>query len=290
MLKRKILGFGAILAVVGMLVGFTGCTQADVLALQGTLKNVDSVSGVVTVTLKNGTTETFNLNNVSIDTLRQTIGNATFEVGDNVTIKIRQQHVEEVHAENAEVDGTIKSVVGNNVTITNEKHGDISLLVNAQTKIVVGDNKTAGLANLTVGLQVEAKYDVATMTAVRITADTDHEGKGPLAQVEGIVKAVLGNTVTIGFGRGDNITLNFVAGNTTIKIEDSRTGSLADITVGQQVHASYDKATRNAVRITLQGNDGNRQGEQNQNSQHENRQNGKPRGGDNQGRQEKGKD
>jgi hypothetical protein len=279
MLKRKIFGFGAVLAVVGMLVGFTGCTQAEALALQGTLKNVDSVSGNVTVMLKDGTTQTFNFNNVSIDTIKQAIGNATLEVGDNVTVKIRQQHVEEVHAEYAEVDGTIKSKGADNVTITTEKHGDVTLKVNAQTKIVVGDNKTAALANLAIGQQVEAKYDVATMTAIRITTETDREGKGPLAQVEGIVRAVVGNTVTISFGHGDNITLN-VTSNTTIKIEDSRTGALADIKVGQQVHASYDKTTKNAVRITLQGNNENRQGRQNENSQG---QNVKPQGGDIQG-------
>jgi hypothetical protein len=293
MLKRKILGFGAILAVVGMLVGFTGCTQADVLALQGTLKNVDSVSGVVTVTLKNGTTQTFNFNDVSIDTIKQAIGSATLEVGDNVTVKIRQQHVEEVHSQNAEVDGTIKTVGADNVTITTEKHGDVTLKVNAQTKIVVGDNKTSTLANLVVGQQVEAKYDVSTMTAIRIASETDREGRGPLAQAEGIVRAVVGNTVTIGIGHGDNITVN-VTSNTTIKIEDSRTGALADIKVGQQVHASYDKSTKNAVRIILQGNNENRQGRQDAKDQGQNihgmNNSGRPQGGDNQGQQGKDKD
>ncbi len=282
MLKRKLLALGAMLAVVGMLVGFTGCTQAELLALQGTLKNVDSVTGTVTVKMNDGSTQTFNFNDVKIDTIKNALGNAAFEVGDNVTVKVRQNHIEDVETKYAEVEGTIKSIVSNNVTITTDGK-DVSVLVDSKTKIQVGDNTTAGLSDLQVGQQVEAKYDVSTMTALRITTDTDKEGHEAFAQVEGIVKAVGSNNVTIGFGHGDNITLNITA-NTTIKIKGERTGSLQDIKVGQQVHASYDNTTNNAVRITLQGPLGH--GKQDENNQGENRQNQtnqtiKPRGEDN---------
>ncbi len=282
MLKRKLFALGAMLAVVGMLVGFTGCTQAELLALQGTLKNVYSVTGTVTVKMNDGSTQTFNFNDVKIDTIKNALGNAAFEVGDNVTVKVRQNHIEDVETKYAEVEGTIKSIVSNNVTITTDGK-DVSVLVDSKTKIQVGDNKTAGLSDLQVGQQVEAKYDVSTMTALRITTDTDKEGHEDFAQVEGIVKAVGSNNVTIGFGHGDNITLNITA-NTTIKIKGERTGSLQDIKVGQQVHASYDNTTNNAVRITLQGPLGH--GKQDENNQGENRQNQtnqtiKPRGEDN---------
>lgn len=271
MLMRRMLALCAVLAGMAMLVGFTACTQADVLALQGTLKNVDSVSGNVTVTLKDGTTQTFNFNNVKVDTIKQALGNATLEIGDNVTVKIRQHRVEEVHAACAELDGIIKSVGADNVTVTTQKHGDVTLRVNAQTKIVVGDNSTAALSDLEAGQQVEAKYDVSTNTALRITVETDRGGR--LAQVEGLVKAVDLNakTVTIDFGHGDNVTLNVTA-NTTIRIADHRTGSLGDIKVGQQVHAAYDKTTKNAVSVTLQAQNEDREGRQNQNSQGDNRQ------------------
>ncbi len=282
MLKRKLFALGAVLAVVGMLVGFTGCTQAELLALQGQLKNVDSLTGTVTVTMKDGSTQTFNFNDVKIETLKNALGNAAFEVGDNVTVKVRQNHVEDVETKYAEVEGSIKSIVSNNVTITSDGK-DVSLLVGSQTKIRVGDNKTAGLGDLQVGMQVEAKYDVSTMTAIRITTDTDKEGHEAFAQVEGIVKAIGSSNVTIGFGHGDNITLN-ISANTTIKIKGDRTGSLQDIKVGQQVHASYDKTTNNAVRITLQALNGDRNGRQNEDSQGENRQNNQsiqPKGEDN---------
>ena len=259
------------LAVVGMLVGFTGCTQADLLTLQGELKNVDSVTGTVTVKMKDGSTQVFNFNDVKIDTIKNALGNAAFEVGDNVTVKVRQNHVEEVNTKCAEVEGTIKTVNADNITITSDGK-DITLLVNSQTKIRVGDNSSAVLGDLKVGQEAEAKYDVSTMTALKITVDTEEEDHGHFSQVEGIVKAVGSSNVTIGFGHGDNITLNITA-NTTIKIKGERTGSLQDIKVGQQVHASYDKTTSNAVRITLQGHNEDRNGRQNDNSQGENRQN-----------------
>lgn len=282
MLKRKLFAVGAMLAVAGMLVGFTGCTQAELLALQGTLKNVDSVTGTVTVTMKDGTTQTFNFNDVKIDTIKNALGNAAFEVGDNVTVKVRQNRIEEVNTKSAEVEGVIKSVGADNLTITTDNQ-DVTLKVDSQTKIRVGDNSSAALGDLKVGQEAEAKYDVSTMTALKLTVDTDDEGHGSFAQVEGIVKAVGSGNVTIGFGRGDNITLN-ISANTTIKIKGERTGSLQDIKVGQQVHASYDKTTNNAVRITLQGPLGH--GSRDDNNQGENRQNKtnqtiKPNGEDN---------
>ncbi len=276
MLKRKIFAIGAMLAVVGMLVGFTGCTPAELLALQGQLKNVDSVSGTVTVTFDNGTTQTFTFDNVKVQTIKQALGSATLEVGDNVTVKIRQNHIEEVKTKYAEVEGVIAGVGADNVTITDDEDGDnVTVKVNSETEIRVGDNATAGIGDLKVGQEVEAKYDVSTMIALRITVDTDKEGHGPFAQVEGIVKAVGSSNVTIAFGHGDNITLNVTA-NTTIKIKGDRTGSLLDIKVGQQVHASYDNATDNAVQIIIQAHNEDRQGRLGDNSQ-----NGKLQGSQN---------
>jgi hypothetical protein len=260
MLKRKLLAFGAILSVVGMLIGFTGCTQAELLALQGTLKNVDSVTGIVTMTMKDGTTQTFNFKDVKIDTIKNALGSATLEVGDNVTVKIRQNHVEEVSTRYAEVEGVIKGLGTDNLTITTENHGDIVLKVNPQTRIRVGDNVSAAFADLKAGQSVEARYDVssgtAVPTAVLITVDVE-EGKALLGHVEGIVRAVGPGNITVQNGHGDNVTINVTA-DTRIKIQDERTGSLQDITAGRRVNVFYDKATQNAVRIVLQSPQGDK--------------------------------
>ena len=248
MLKRIPI-LGVLLAAV-MLVGIAGCTPAELQALQGTLKNVDSVSGNVTVRLKDGTTQTFNFNNVKIDTVKQSLGGATLEVGDNVTVKIRNKHVEEVHAAYAEVHGTIKGVGADNVTITTRKQGDITLKVSANTTIRK-EGKALTLADLKTGEEVEVKYDVTTKTALRINVASSFEEKN--AGIEGVVVSVnaTAKTVTIRRSGGDNVTLR-VTENTTIKIEDHRTGGFPDITVGQEIEATYDKSTMNALKISIE--------------------------------------
>jgi hypothetical protein len=254
MLKRKPFLLAAILAVV-MVMGVAGCTQADVQALQGTLKNVDSVSGNVTVTLKDGTTRTFNFTDVKVDTIKQALGNANLEIGDQVTVKVRKDgHVEEVDVKYAEVHGVIKGVGTDNVTITTKKQGDVTLKVTSETKIRIGDKGTANLTDLKIGQQAEVKYDVTTKNALRINADAGKdEEKRNEGETEGAVTATDNNTktVTIKTEKGENITLN-VTSNTTIRIEDHRTAAFSDIQVGQKIEAKYDKSNMNALRLVIE--------------------------------------
>ncbi len=250
MFKRKIFVFAAILAVV-MLVGVAGCTQADLQALQGTLKNVDSVSGNVTVTLKDGTTRTFNFTDVKVDTIKQALGNATLEIGDQVTVKVHKNgDVEEVDVENAEVHGIIKSLGTDSVTITTKKQGDITLKVTSETKIRIEDKGTAAFSDLKAGQEVEAKYDVTTKNALRINVDTgEEEDEG---EIEGVVKAVdtTSKTVTITTEKKGDITLK-VTSETVIRIEDERTAAFSDLKVGQKIEAKYDVSTMNAVKLAI---------------------------------------
>ncbi len=167
--KRKIFVFAAIFAAVLLLVGVVGCTPAELQALQGTLQNVDTVSGNVTVTLKDGTTQTFNFANVKVDTIKQALGNASLDVGDQVTVKVHPNgDVDEVQVKNAEVEGTIKSVGTNAVTVTTKKQGDITLNVTSDTQIKVQGKNTTTLTDLQVGKEINAKYDVNTKNALRI--------------------------------------------------------------------------------------------------------------------------
>jgi len=171
MIKRKPFLLAAVLAVV-MLVGVAGCTPAEVQALQGTVQNVDSVSGNVTVTLKDGSTQTFNFADVTVDTIRQALGGAGIQIGDNVTIKAHKNgDSEELDAQNAEANGVIKSLGADNVTITTKKHGDITLQVTSETRIRINTKGTDTFSDLKVGQQVEAKYDVASQKALRINVN-----------------------------------------------------------------------------------------------------------------------
>jgi len=160
-----------------MLVGVTGCTAGEMQALQGTLQNVDSVSGNVTVTLKDGTTKTFNFTDVKVETIRQALGNASLAIGDQVTIKVNKNDgdVEEVDVEKAEVDGVIKSLGTDNVTITTDKNEDVTLKVTSETVIRIEDERTAAFTDLQVGQKVEAEYNVSTMDALKLKVDNDKD-------------------------------------------------------------------------------------------------------------------
>lgn len=253
MFKWKLLVSAAILSVV--LAAVAGCTQADLQNLQGTLKNVDSVSGNVTVTLNDGTTRTFNFTDVEVDTIRQAMGNATLEVGDQVKIKVRVNgDVEEVEVDNAEVHGIIKSLGADALTITTRKQGDITLKLTAETKIRIEDSGTAAFSDLKVGQEVEIKYDVTTKNALRINVDEDEaEDEG---EIEGIIKAIGTDNKTITITKENNadVTLNVISG-TVIEIEEDRTGAFSDLKVGQKIEADYDVSTMNAQKLEIQDND-----------------------------------
>jgi hypothetical protein len=120
---RKTFILATILAVT-TLVGMPGCTPVELQALAGTLQNVDTVSGNVTVTLKDGTTKNFNFADVKVATIAQSLGGASLQVGDNITIKTNKNgDIEEIDTNNAEVTGVIQSVGTNNITITTTANG-----------------------------------------------------------------------------------------------------------------------------------------------------------------------
>ncbi len=246
MLKRKLFLAGILAAV--MLAGAVGCTQAQIQALQGTLQNIDSVSGNVTVKLKDGTTQSFNLTDVKVDTVAQALGKASLEIGDAIVVKARKNgEVEGVETEKAEVGGVIKSLGANNVTITTKKDGDITLLVTLNTTI--RDRGAANFSALQVGQRVEVKYEISTKTALRINVNyEDAEG-----QVSGVISAIdsANKTVTINATRKGEITLQVTA-NTSIRIEEKGTATFSDLKVGQRIEARYDVATLTAIKLTAE--------------------------------------
>jgi hypothetical protein len=118
-----------------LLIG-TACTPGELQALEGTLQNMDTVSGNVTVKLKDGGIQTYNFNDVSVSTIRQALGKASIEIGDSVTIRRdRDGKVRRVEARAAEVEGVIKSLGTANVTITDDHKKDITLKVADNTSI-----------------------------------------------------------------------------------------------------------------------------------------------------------
>ena len=130
----------------------------------------------MTIVLKDGTTATFNLNDINIDTIRKALGDASLDIGDNVTLeKGRHGEVKELKVRYAVIQGTIKSLGTDNITITtnitgNKNKGDITLQVTANTTIIRGlGTQKPVFTDLKVGQRIVVKYDVSTLKALTIT-------------------------------------------------------------------------------------------------------------------------
>lgn len=175
MFKRKLFGLVALLAVV-LLLGLTACSAQDVQSFQGILNKIDGLSGNVTVTLKDGTTTTFNLADVNLDTIVNALGNASLDIGDNITIK-KDNHgkVRRLEVRNADVEGTITSLTADNVTITTEKRGDITLQITPETLIITKSTGRTSVSDLKVGQKVEAKYDITSLKALKLKIDFENK-------------------------------------------------------------------------------------------------------------------
>lgn len=261
MFKGKLFMAGILVTVMSLVMA--GCTPAELQALQGTLQNIDSISGNVTVKLKDGTTQSFNLTDVKVATIAQALGNANLEIGDQIVVKARKTgEVEEVETDRAEIGGVIKSLgTGNgtnNITITTKKQGDITLLVTPNTTI--RNRGAANFSSLQVGQRVEVKYDVTTKAALRINVNNE-EATG---EATGVIQAVNNTTrtVTITTNKSGNITLTVTA-NTSIRVEDKGTATFADLKVGQRVEVKYDVATNTAIKLTAEDVGKNNEGKGN---------------------------
>ena len=251
MFKGKLFMAGILVTVMSLA---AACTPAELQALQGTLQNIDSVSGNITVKLKDGTTQSFNLTDVKVSTVRQALGNASLEIGDQIVVKARKSGgVEEVETEKAEIGGIIQSLgTGNgtnNITITTKKQGNITLTVTLNTTI--RNRGAANFSSLQVGQRVEVKYDVTTKTALRINVNNEDA----TGEAEGVIQAVNNTTktITITTNKSGNITLTVTA-NTSIRIEDKGTATFADLKAGQRVEVRYDVATNTAIKISAEDN------------------------------------
>ena len=261
MIKRKLVGLVALLSVV-LLLGLTACSPADVQSLKGILKNIDSLSGNVTVTLKDGSTTTFNLANINLDTIINTQGDLSFDIGDNITIKInRHGKVTGLEVRKAEADGVIKSLGTDNVTITTIKNGDITLKVTPETLIITKSQGRGALSDLKVGQNVEARYDIATMKALKIKVDFQKNE----TSVRGTIKTVYSNnsTITIATENKGDITLQ-VTPETMIRIGGKGVGVFSDLQVAQRVEARYDITSLKALKLSIDSHEENQKHEDNQ--------------------------
>lgn len=251
--KQKTFLVGILIAAMLLTVGAFGCSggqhSGQLTTLEGVIEDLDTLSGVVTADIENGTTLSFNLANVKAETVVATLGGAIIEAGDPVIITLDDDgEVEEIKVESAKVWGIIKELGTDSVTITVEGEGDIVLQVTPDTAIEIEDEDEASFEDLEVGQHVEAKYDVVSLEALEIEVVNGEE-----EDVEGIITAIdTGNhRVTITTEEDGDIVLQ-VTTDTKIEIENEGTAIFADLQLGMEVEVKYDAISLEALEIEIE--------------------------------------
>jgi|GEM_PF-1099181 len=152
--------------------------------------------------------------------------------------------------EEEDVEGTISTITGQDVTITPEHGSAVTVHVATATVIKISDatgTHTATLADLATGMKAEADYDPVSLVAdhIRARAAQQHQ-----SDVEGTVSAVDATAGTL------SITPQHGGTDVALKTDSatriSRNGAvatLADIRVGDKAEARYDATTKVASRI-----------------------------------------
>ena len=169
-MKKALILTGLVLTVVLML-AVTGCNAIDAKSLDGILKNVDRLSGNVTVTLKDGQTLNFNLADINLNDILAATDNVGLENGDHVRLQLGPNGKVNCVSFNAtQLKGTIKAIAANNatITITASDNTDITLNITADTKVVAWAMGRTEVKDLKAGESVFVLYDKDTMTAENI--------------------------------------------------------------------------------------------------------------------------
>lgn len=219
---------------------------------KGTIAAVDTAASTLTITPKNGGADV--TLNVDASTFIKRNGQpatlADLQTGDKVEAKYDSATMLAFRVKAEFKAGKVKGMIAavdtaaSTVTITPRKGGaDVTLNVDANT--VIKRKGPATLADLQVGDKIEAKYDPATMLALKIEAEFK------LAKVKGTIAAVdaAAGTLTITPKKGGaDVTLN-VDASTYIK-RNGQPATLADLVVGDRVEAKYNAATMLAVKIS----------------------------------------
>jgi polyisoprenoid-binding protein YceI len=158
----------------------------------------------------------------------------------------------------AEVEGEITAIAGNDVTLDPEAGDPVTVHVDDSTMIQLKDHghKTAGtLADLAVGQDAEAEYDPTTMVASKIQVEVEDDAADE-SEVEGTLSAVdaTAGTFSITPEEGGADVALTIDDQTKITL-DGEPATLADLAIGSEAEAKFDPATGLASRLKVKTED-----------------------------------
>lgn len=240
--------------IVALMLGACSCTPTDTLgniqSLQGILKKVDSISGEVIVTLNDGSTITFNLNDVTAETLSEALGNASLEIGTLVIIdRDRDGKVIGLKSHTAETEGVIKSLdpAKQKVTITINKKNQLTVNMTIATVIMSEDNTRASFTQLRTGQTIEVWYDVESKNALRLNIVQEYDilKSEIMGQIVGIDKEAF--TITVQDKTGMETPPLKVTSAT--KLWFDKAGTFDRLYVGMEVKIKLNPETNELLRL-----------------------------------------
>jgi len=211
----------------------------------------------VTVELKDGTTTTFNLEDVDVEALQAIAGSAALQAGDEVELTLDDdESVTTLASTSVKAEGIVAAVdtEASNVTIDTENGVQLVIAVDAETEIKAkgpGPSE-ADFSELILSQEVKIYYNAETNVASKIQFrrpgnDEDDEGED---DVKGIVTGIdpVAFTINLVDENGTEFTFTVVP---STEIDDDGTVTFAAIQVGSEVEVKFDPQTMQALEIEI---------------------------------------
>ena len=224
------------------------CTPTEAALLEGILQNVDALNGEITIVTKDGKTLTLTIaTEAPVETEGASSALETLEPGTTGGLELDEdgQVVQRIEARQAKVKGIIVSIEGNEVTVETARGRTRTVTVTDLTRIELEDDFPGVLGDLSVGQQVEVKFDTESLVAFKI--DTEEEE----AEIKGVVIQLDSGQLMIETERGRRLTL-VVGDRTRIELDDDFPGTYADLQVGDEVDVEFDPFSRTAFEIEIE--------------------------------------
>ncbi len=242
-------------------IGCADLAGVDAAVINGILQNVDSVSGEVTVQLKDGTTTTFNLADVDVEALQAIVGSAVLQRGDEVALTLDDDDsVTTVGSTSAKTEGTIVNIdaAAPSITIDAENGVQLKVIIEPGTEIKAkgpGPSQS-NLSELVLGQEVKLNYNSDTFVASKIqfrrpgNDNDENDEDSHEDDMKGIVSIVDIDThmITLVDDKGEEFTFAIVG---STEIDNDGPDTFASIQLGLEVEVKFDPQTMQALEIEI---------------------------------------
>ena len=240
--RVRIIGFLA-----AVLLGVLACTPADAQFLQGIFQDVDSANGEITIVTKDGKTITLTIStDAPVDTDGAASSFEALEPGVSIEVNVADdgEYATEISARQTKAKGSVVSVGGNQVSIQTGDGSIVVVTVDETTRIELEEDLPASLADISVGVDIEVKFDPETGVAFKLDFDREE------VEIEGLVVNVDDDQVTIKTEHGRVLTVT-VGENARIELDDDWPATIDDIVNGLTIEVDFDPSSLAAFKIEI---------------------------------------